>query len=215
MSTPPRTDGGSGAGTDNSGVRTRAVLSAGTNLGDRAGYLRSVVEGFGTDVVAVSSVYATAPWGGVAQPDFYNITLIVEGARTPRDWLDAGVALEHAADRVREKHWGPRTLDVDVITVTDLAAGAMPVISDDPVLTLPHPHAAQRAFVLVPWLEIDPDAVLPTAAGPRRVDDLIAALPADERVGVRVVGEQALGQQHLTRQGPGHGRLASEIGGYR
>lgn len=167
---------------------TRAVLSAGTNVGDRDAHLRSVLDRFAGETVAVSSVYATAPWGGVEQPDFHNITLIVEGERTARQWLEAGADLERHAERVREVRWGPRTLDVDVISVRD-ADGE--IVSDDPVLTLPHPRAAQRAFVLMPWLEADPDATLWTSHGQRRVADLVAGLPDEERAGVSVVGTAA------------------------
>ncbi|WLP89202.1 2-amino-4-hydroxy-6-hydroxymethyldihydropteridine diphosphokinase [Gordonia sp. NB41Y] len=163
---------------------SRAVLSAGANVGDARGALRTVVDGFADELVAVSQVYATAPWGGVEQDDFLNITLVVEGNRTPREWLRRGAELEQAAHRTRNVRWGPRTLDVDVITVDDDG----PVRSDDPVLTLPHPRAVHRAFVLVPWLEIDPDAMLWTPAGTRRVDDLVAALPSAEREGVRPAG---------------------------
>ncbi|GAA1482741.1 2-amino-4-hydroxy-6-hydroxymethyldihydropteridine diphosphokinase [Gordonia sinesedis] len=186
---------------------TRAVLSAGSNIGDADAHLRTVVDGFAAELVAVSRVYLTAPWGGVEQPDFHNITLIVEGRRTPADWLAAGADLERAADRTREVRWGPRTLDVDVITVdvlddpagTDVADGAVrsvpgrdqpvsvtPVVSDDPTLTLPHPRAAHRAFVLVPWLAIDPAARLWTPSGMRAVADLVDDLPAADREGVRV-----------------------------
>ncbi|WP_439029984.1 2-amino-4-hydroxy-6-hydroxymethyldihydropteridine diphosphokinase [Gordonia terrae] len=163
---------------------SRAVLSAGSNVGDPLAHLRSVVDGFAADLVAVSAVYATPPWGGVDQDDFLNITLVVEGEADAREWLDRGFELEHAARRTRDIRWGPRTLDVDVISVTD-AAGV--VVSDDPALTLPHPRAAERAFVLVPWLEIEPDATLWTPGGERRVDDLVDELDAAERDAVRVV----------------------------
>ena len=161
---------------------TRAVLSAGTNLGDRVARLGEVVDAFADNLVAASSIYSTAPWGGVEQPDFYNITLIVDAPISARDWLERGFELERAADRTRDIRWGPRTLDVDVICATD--ADGQPITSDDEVLTLPHPRAADRAFVLVPWLEIEPDATLWTPDGVRFVVDLVAALPASERAGV-------------------------------
>lgn len=166
-------------------MSTRAVLSAGSNVGDSRAALTRVVDGFGDAVVAVSDVYATAPWGGVEQDDFLNITLIVEGPAGPYDWLARGVELEQASQRTREVHWGPRTLDVDVITVDD-ADGV--VRSADPTLILPHPRAHERAFVLVPWYEIDPAATLWTDGGVRRVDDLVAALDETERAGVRRLG---------------------------
>ncbi|GAB85354.1 2-amino-4-hydroxy-6-hydroxymethyldihydropteridine diphosphokinase [Gordonia rubripertincta] len=163
---------------------SRAVLSAGSNVGDSLGHLRSVVEGFADELVAVSAVYATPPWGGIEQGDFLNITLIVDGPSSARQWLDRGNGLEQAADRTREVRWGPRTLDVDVISVTE--SGRV-VVDDDPVLTLPHPRAAQRAFVLIPWLEIEPEATLWTPEGERPVRDLVDALDAAERDAVRAV----------------------------
>ena len=163
---------------------SRAVISAGSNVGDSLGHLRSVVEGFADELVAVSAVYATPPWGGVEQDDFLNITLIVDGPLSARQWLDRGTQLEQAADRTREVRWGPRTLDVDVISVTE--SGRV-VVDDDPGLTLPHPRAAQRAFVLIPWLEIEPEATLWTPHGERPVRDLVDALDAAERDAVRAV----------------------------
>lgn len=154
---------------------SRAVLSLGSNLGDRIGYLAAAVGSFGDAVVAVSPVFATPPWGGIEQPDFYNLTLIVDDPSVDAaGWLTRCQAAERAAERTREVRWGPRTLDADVITVDD-------VISDDPVLTLPHPRAAERAFVLVPWLSVDPDAVLP---GLGRVDALVTALDTADIVEV-------------------------------
>lgn len=159
---------------------SRAVLSLGSNLGDRFGYLRRAVEGFGGAVVAVSPVYETAPWGGVEQPDFLNAVLVVdEDGIDAWGWLRRGQDLERAAGRVREVRWGPRTLDVDVVTVTE-ATG--PVHSDHPDLLLPHPGTPQRATVLRPWLDVEPDAVLP-AHGP--VAQLLAALGPDAEAGMR------------------------------
>jgi 2-amino-4-hydroxy-6-hydroxymethyldihydropteridine diphosphokinase len=111
----------------------------------------------------VSSIYRTPPWGGVEQDDFYNIAVIAEdNVDGATQWWARCQELETAADRQRLVRWGPRTLDADVISV-ELHGHS--VISDDPELTLPHPKAAERAFVLVPWAEVDPTAVLP-GAGP-------------------------------------------------
>ncbi|MCE0761388.1 2-amino-4-hydroxy-6-hydroxymethyldihydropteridine diphosphokinase [Pseudonocardia kujensis] len=155
---------------------SRAVLSLGSNLGDRFGHLRGAVAGFGAAVVAASPVYETAPWGGVEQPDFLNAVLIVEDPVVDHwGWLRRGQELEQAAERVREVRWGPRTLDVDVVTVDG-------VTSENPELLLPHPGTAERATVLIPWLDVEPDAVLP-GHGP--VADLLAALPAGEAETVR------------------------------
>ncbi|SDF85083.1 2-amino-4-hydroxy-6-hydroxymethyldihydropteridine diphosphokinase [Pseudonocardia oroxyli] len=159
---------------------TRAVLSLGSNLGDRFGYLRLAVEGFGAAVVAASPVYETPAWGGVEQPDFLNALLLVDDPAVDHwGWLRRGQELEKAAERVREVRWGPRTLDVDVVTVS---ADGTPVTSDDPELLLPHPGTPERASVLVPWLDLDPEAVLP---GHGRVADLLAALPPSEIEGLR------------------------------
>ncbi|MCF8571118.1 2-amino-4-hydroxy-6-hydroxymethyldihydropteridine diphosphokinase [Gordonia sp. HY002] len=161
---------------------SRAVLSAGSNIGDSVGLLRSVVVASGDDLIATSDVYRTPPWGGVEQDDFVNITLIVAGDRTPHEWLEFCRACEQDAGRVRDVRWGPRTLDVDVVSVD---VDGEPVISDDPELTLPHPRAGQRAFVLVPWLQIDPDAELVVEGRGRRVVDLVASLDDAEVAGIR------------------------------
>src|SRR3712207_8150481 len=92
--------------------------------------------------------------------------------RSASGWLALARQLEQAAGRPREVRWGPRTLDVDVVTVTE--DDGTPVLSDDPALTLPHPRAHERAFVLVPWLTLDPAAELP---GHGRAADLLAKLP--------------------------------------
>ncbi|MCR5979133.1 2-amino-4-hydroxy-6-hydroxymethyldihydropteridine diphosphokinase [Gordonia jinghuaiqii] len=179
---------------------SRAVLSAGSNVGDSMAYLRSVVDGFAADLVAVSSVYSTPPWGGVEQDDFLNITLIVDGRHDARQWLGRCAELERSAERTRDIRWGPRTLDVDVISVAD--AGSV-IVSDDPVLTLPHPRAAQRAFVLIPWLEIEPDATLWTPEGERAVADLVDELDAADRDAVRCVGRVAVGRETAGRDSAG------------
>ena len=155
---------------------TRAVLSLGANLGDRARALRTAVEALAADgLVARSTLYETPPWGPVEQPPYLNAVVVVRGDRDAAGWLARAQELEQSAGRTREVRWGARTLDVDVVTVT--ADDGTPVVSDDPALTLPHPRAHERAFVLVPWLALDPTAVLP---GHGRVADLVAALPAEE-----------------------------------
>ena len=148
-----------------------AVLGIGSNLGDRRGHLQSAVEAFRPWLVAVSPVYETPPWGPVDQPAYLNAVLIVADLAAEADtWLDRAQAVEAAAGRTREVRWGPRTLDVDVISVDT-------EIRVDLSLTLPHPRAAQRAFVLVPWLAVDPGARVP-ARGP--VADLLVRLPVEE-----------------------------------
>jgi 2-amino-4-hydroxy-6-hydroxymethyldihydropteridine diphosphokinase len=155
---------------------TRAVLSLGSNLGDRFAHLRAAVAGFADALVAASPVYETAPWGGVEQDDFLNAVLLVDDPGIDaRGWLRRGQALEDASGRVRDVRWGPRTLDVDVVTVDG-------VTSDDPELLLPHPGTPDRATVLRPWLDVDPTAVLP-GHGP--VAALLAALGPDAEGGMR------------------------------
>jgi len=155
-----------------------AVLSIGSNIGDRLAQLRSAVTGLAPHLTALSPVFQTPPWGPVRQEPFLNAVLLVTDPHaSPADWLERAQACERAAGRTREQRWGPRTLDVDVITVDD-------VISEDPVLTLPHPRAAERAFVLVPWWSVDPEAVLP---GRGSVLELMQALPAEEVAAVHLL----------------------------
>jgi 2-amino-4-hydroxy-6-hydroxymethyldihydropteridine diphosphokinase len=155
---------------------SRAVLSLGSNLGDRLAYLQLAVDAVRPALVAVSSVYETKAWGVEDQPDFLNAVCVVEDpARDHWAWLRTGHEAERAAGRVRELRWGPRTLDVDVVTV----AG---VTSEDPELLLPHPGTPDRASVLVPWTEIEPAAVLP-GHGP--IAALLAARPEAEVATVR------------------------------
>jgi 2-amino-4-hydroxy-6-hydroxymethyldihydropteridine diphosphokinase len=155
---------------------TGAVLSLGANLGDRAGTLRAALTALRDDgLVGSSALYQTPPWGPVEQPPYLNAVAVVRGSRDAAGWLTRAHELEQAAGRTREVRWGARTLDVDVVTVT--GDDGAPVRSADPALTLPHPRAHERAFVLVPWAALDPTAVLP---GHGRVTDLVAALPADE-----------------------------------
>lgn len=157
---------------------SRAVLSIGSNVGDRLARLRSCVHELSPYLVAASPVFQTPPWGPVEQQPFLNAVLIVEDPdATPAHWLERAQACEQAADRTREVRWGPRTLDADVIAVDD-------VLSDDPVLTLPHPRAADRAFVLVPWWSLDPEATLP---GRGSVLELMRRLPAGDVDAVRML----------------------------
>ena len=155
---------------------SRAVLSLGANLGDRAGALRTALAALKDDgLVARSTLYETPPWGPVEQPSYLNAIAVVRGNRDARGWLARAHELEQAAGRTRDVRFGPRTLDVDVIAVTE--DDGTPVLSDDPELTLPHPRAHERAFVLVPWLTLEPSAVLP---GNGRVADLVVALPPED-----------------------------------
>ena len=139
------------------GDRT-VVFSLGSNLGDRLANLQLgldvLASSGGLDLVAVSSVYETDPVGGVEQADYLNAVLLARSSLPPNDILARCAAAEAAGERVRTQRWGPRTLDVDIIV-----CGC--VVSTDPALTLPHPRAHERAFVLIPWLELDSRAALP------------------------------------------------------
>lgn len=162
---------------------TSVVLSIGSNLGDRLAHLQSVVDGLGTAVRAVSPVYETDAWGGVEQGPFLNaVVLADDSALDAPAWLARAHEFENAAHRIREQHWGPRTLDVDIVCCHGPDGE---VRSDEPTLTLPHPFAGRRAFVLTPWLAADPDATLSVAGIPHPVAALLGALDAAERDGVR------------------------------
>jgi 2-amino-4-hydroxy-6-hydroxymethyldihydropteridine diphosphokinase len=153
-----------------------AVIALGSNLGDRKDILQGAVDAIagipGVRLLAASAVFETVPVGGPPQPDYLNAVVLAAITIPSRELLDRLHAVELAFDRVRLIRWGPRTLDLDIITVTDER-------SADPALTLPHPRAHERAFVLAPWLDVDPDAELP---GRGRVADLILGV---DQAGVR------------------------------
>jgi 2-amino-4-hydroxy-6-hydroxymethyldihydropteridine diphosphokinase len=129
------------------------VLSIGSNVGDRPAFLRTAVAEFADVLVAASPVYETPAWGGVPQEPYLNAVLLVAGDHTPAEWLARAHRAEAAAGRERTVRWGPRTLDVDVVHIDG-------VVNDAPELRLPHPFAHERAFVLLPWLDLDPAAEL-------------------------------------------------------
>jgi 2-amino-4-hydroxy-6-hydroxymethyldihydropteridine diphosphokinase len=151
-------------------VNRRTVIAMGSNLGDRMDYLQGGLDGlFDTPRItflAVSPVYQTAPVGGPEQPDYLNAVVIAQTSMPARAVLERCLSLEDAYGRVRDERWGPRTLDLDLIIYGD-------EVSNSPGLTLPHPRAHERAFVLAPWHDADPQAQLP-GYGP--VADLLAAL---------------------------------------
>jgi 2-amino-4-hydroxy-6-hydroxymethyldihydropteridine diphosphokinase len=155
---------------------TAVVIALGSNQGDRQDILQGAVDAIvglpGVRVTAVSPVYETAPVGGPAQPDYLNAVVLAATTLPARDLLDRLHEIEAAFDRVRLVRWGPRTLDLDIIVF-----GAER--SDNPELTLPHPRAHERAFVLAPWHDVDPDAALP-GHGP--VAELLARA---DRTGLR------------------------------
>ena len=146
----------------------KVVIALGSNIGDTNSHLHHAIEELGKtiEIVAVSSFYKTAPVGGPVQDDFLNAVLIAESDMDPLDILVAMQEIETLAGRTRDVEWGPRTLDLDLITYGER-------VIQEPHLELPHPRAHERAFVLEPWLEIDPDAVI---AGRGAIKDLLAEL---------------------------------------
>ncbi len=155
----------------------RAYLGLGSNLGDRLALLQGAVDGLAAaaDValVAVSPVYETDPIGP-DQPDYLNAVVAVDTSLTAHELLALAQSLEHAAQRVRQERWGPRTLDVDVLLVGDERV-------HDPDLEVPHPRLHERAFVRVPLRDIAPDveAALPGAVDP---NDREGVRPTDLRL---------------------------------
>ena len=149
----------------------RVVLGLGANLGDWAealqGAVTALAQDAAIDVAAVSPVFATAPVGGPEQPDYFNAVVIVSTTLSPHEMLRECHRIEAAAGRERVIRWGPRTLDVDLLEFDGRRI-------DDPELTLPHPRASQRAFVLAPWAAVAPDDH--PGGGPMSVADLLAVL---------------------------------------
>jgi 2-amino-4-hydroxy-6-hydroxymethyldihydropteridine diphosphokinase len=156
---------------------TRAVVALGSNLGDRAATLHSAATALaaaeGVELVAVSTPLENPARriDGIdpEAPAYLNAVAIVHTTLPPEELLDLLLRIEHDHGRVRDERWGDRTLDLDLVDV-----GGLEVDTDR--LTLPHPRAVERDFVLRPWLEVEPDAVLP---GHGRVADLLAGLEAD------------------------------------
>lgn len=137
----------------------RAVLSLGSNLGNSAEILSSAAEALNevSEVIALSSFYQTRPVGGPPQPDFINAVIIIETNLEPEELLLVAQAIEGAHGRERNENtvkWGPRFLDIDLIKCDEM-------LINSPDLTIPHPLAHEREFVLRPWNEIDPAATLP------------------------------------------------------
>ncbi|WP_328495651.1 2-amino-4-hydroxy-6-hydroxymethyldihydropteridine diphosphokinase [Streptomyces sp. NBC_00414] len=153
----------------------RAVVSLGSNLGNRLETLQGAIDALedtpGVRVKAVSPVYETEPWGVApdSQPSYFNAVIVLKTTLPPSSLLERAHAVEEAFHRVRDERWGPRTIDVDIVAYADM-------VSDDPTLTLPHPRAHERAFVLAPWNDVEPEAQLP-GHGP--VAQLLAAVPRD------------------------------------
>ena len=161
----------------------RAVLALGSNQGDRLASLQGALDALAetdeVEIAAVSGVFETEPVGGPQQPDYLNAVVVVLTTMSARELLDRAHEIEQRFDRVRAQRWGPRTLDVDIVAVGD-------ELVDEPDLVVPHPRAAERAFVLLPWLDADPAAALP-GHGP--VADLLTRL---QTTGVRLRSDLSL-----------------------
>ncbi|WP_394770906.1 2-amino-4-hydroxy-6-hydroxymethyldihydropteridine diphosphokinase [Lacisediminihabitans sp.] len=177
-----------------------AVIALGSNLGDREANLRDAVREIGSldgvIVTAVSGIvesHAVKPDGvDESSPNYLNAVVLVRSALHPDDLLDALNRIEAEHGRVREERWGDRTLDLDIVAFDGLRR-------DDERLTLPHPRAWQRPFVLVPWLQADPDAEL---SGHGRVDALAAAVsPEVWAFDAAPLNEQATTSTNRDRRG--------------
>jgi 2-amino-4-hydroxy-6-hydroxymethyldihydropteridine diphosphokinase len=157
-------------------VGTKAYLALGSNLGDRLEHLGEalrLLDGTdGVDVVRSSRIYESDPVGP-PQPAYLNAVIEVETTRSPRELLEACRAVEDALGRVRAERWGPRTIDVDVLTFDERTV-------DEPDLQIPHPRMHERGFVLVPLRELDDDPMLP---GGRTLSNL--RIPAEAVLCVR------------------------------
>ena len=146
----------------------KAVIALGSNLGDPLTNLENAIESLKAELhdLLVSTLIQTSPVGGPAQGNYLNGVVIAESELEPIELLKILQKIEDAAGRTREVRWGPRTLDLDLISYGDYM-----FTSDE--LVLPHPRAHERAFVLEPWLELQPDGVL-VGAGP--IKDLLARI---------------------------------------
>ena len=147
----------------------RAVVALGANLEEPSVAIELAIAllAQSTELIVRSSLYSTKPVGGPPQPDYINAVCIIDSELPAQDLLGLLHGIEKSMGRIRKERWGPRVIDLDLITYGTLQ-------SDDEDLTLPHPRAHERRFVLEPWLEIEPDAVLPPFG---RVRDILAELP--------------------------------------
>lgn len=169
---------------DRNSAASPAMLSLGGNVGDVvaafAGALAAIEASQDCHVVKCSSVWRTKPWGKTDQPDFLNMAAAIETRLAPQDLLALCLSLEREAGRERWERWGPRTLDIDIIDYADVT-----MLSED--LTLPHPRAHERAFVLAPVSEIDPKLIL----SGKPVDVLLNSLAASDGAGGCTVDRDA------------------------
>jgi len=150
----------------------KAVVALGANLDDPRAAIELAIAllGEATELIATSSLYFTKPVGGPPQPDYVNAVCIIDSELPALELLHLLQGIEKSMGRVRAERWGARVIDLDLISY-----GV--ILSEDEELTLPHPRAHERRFVLEPWAEIDPDAILPTH-GP--IGEILAQLPPAE-----------------------------------
>ncbi len=143
----------------------RAVISLGANIGEPKENLDLAISLLreATEVISVSSYLQTKPIGGPDQPDYLNAVAIVESDLPAKDLLAVLNGIEAVMGRTREIHWGPRIIDLDLVQYGGL-------LVNDEKLTLPHPRAHERRFVLAPWFELEPEAILLTHG---RISDLL------------------------------------------
>jgi 2-amino-4-hydroxy-6-hydroxymethyldihydropteridine diphosphokinase len=161
----------------------KATISLGSNLGDRFAYLQNALDAInemtGTQVHSVSPVFETDPVGGPEQGQFLNAVAVVKTVLSPEQFLAATQEIELAQNRERNEHWGPRTLDIDLLAMDT-------EVRSTPELELPHPRAHERAFVLLPWSLLDPDFVIPGKAS------VVQLLENIEVTGIRYRNDLAL-----------------------
>ena len=146
----------------------KATVGLGSNMGDRLANLQFAIDSLnatvGTQVHSISPVYETDPVGGPAQDDYLNAVAVLKTILSPEQLLDATQQIELSAHRERNEHWGPRTLDLDLLAMDDLTLNSQSLV-------LPHPRAHERGFVLLPWSTLDPNFIIP---GHRSVAELLA-----------------------------------------
>lgn len=164
----------------NTTASVATVIGLGSNLGDPAAQLHEAFAALDTlpdtRVVRTSRLYRSPAWGVTAQPPFLNAAALLETRLPARELLDELLAIEREAgrDRARDSvRWGPRVLDLDVLLYGDRTI-------DEPGLHIPHPHLHERAFALVPLLEVWPEATIPRRGGARETLQALAAMAAIE-----------------------------------
>ncbi|HHK0194523.1 TPA: 2-amino-4-hydroxy-6-hydroxymethyldihydropteridine diphosphokinase [Streptococcus pyogenes] len=154
---------------------TIVYLSLGTNMGDRAAYLQKALEALAdlpqTRLLAQSSIYETTAWGKTGQADFLNMACQLDTQLTAADFLKETQAIEQSLGRVRHEKWGSRTIDIDILLFGE-------EVYDTKELKVPHPYMTERAFVLIPLLELQPDLKLPP--NHKFLRDYLAALDQSE-----------------------------------